>query len=44
MSPVRPDGQHGMQLRVDATGDDKAYAVHADIPGVKKEDIHAGVE
>ena len=44
MSPVRLDGQHDMQIRVDVTEDDKAYTVHADIPGVKKEDIHVGVE
>jgi HSP20 family protein len=29
---------------MDVKEDDKAYTVHADIPGVKKEDIHVDIE
>ena len=44
MSPVRFEGQPEVQIKVDVTEDDKAYTVHAEIPGVKKEDIHVGVD
>ena len=33
-----------MQLKLDVREDDKAYTVHAEIPGVKKEDIHVHIE
>jgi HSP20 family protein len=33
-----------MQIKVDVKENDGAYTVHADIPGVKKEDIHVTVE
>lgn len=33
-----------MQMKMDVKEDDKAYTVHADIPGVKKEDIHVDVD
>ncbi len=32
------------QVKVDVKEDDKAYTVHADLPGVKKEDIHVNIE
>jgi HSP20 family protein len=32
------------QIRLDVKEDDKAYTVRAEIPGVKKEDIHVDVE
>lgn len=44
---VRPallEGQPKMQIKMDVKEDDKAYTVHADIPGVKKEDIHVSIE
>lgn len=44
---VRPallEGQPQMQIKMDVKEDDKAYTVHADIPGVKKEDIHVSIE
>ena len=44
MSPVRFEGQPEVQIKVDVSEDDKAYTVHAEIPGVKKEDIHVGVD
>jgi HSP20 family protein len=47
--PVRLDGrqsngQNNVSIRMDVTEDDEAYVVHAEIPGVKKEDIHVAVE
>lgn len=44
MRPVRFDGQHEVQIKVDVSEDDKAYTVHAEIPGVKKEDIHVTID
>ena len=44
---VRPafmEGQPQMQIRMDLKEDDKAYTVHADIPGVKKEDIQVNID
>ena len=47
---VRPVGFEGTapqapaQFRVDVRENDNAYLVHAEIPGVKKEDIHISVE
>ncbi len=43
--PVRYMGDAPeMQIKMDVKEDDKAYTVHADIPGVNKEDIHVDVE
>jgi len=44
MRPVLMEGQPPMQIKMDVKEDDKAYTVHADIPGVKKEDIHVSIE
>lgn len=44
MRPVRFEGQQDVQIKVDVHEDDKAYTVHAEIPGVKKEDIHVTVD
>ena len=44
MRPVRFDGQPEVQIKMDVSEDDKAYPVHAEIPGVKKEDIHVSIE
>ncbi len=44
---VRPallEGQPQMQIKMDVKENDSAYTVHADIPGVKKEDIHVSIE
>ena len=46
---VRPIGVEGQsaapaQFRVDVTENDKAYRVHAEIPGVKKEDINITID
>ncbi|MBS4098580.1 MAG: Hsp20/alpha crystallin family protein [Sulfuricella sp.] len=43
--PVRLEGQlQPMQVKMDVKENDKAYTVHADIPGVKKEDIHVTID
>ncbi|MDP2155818.1 MAG: Hsp20/alpha crystallin family protein [Sulfuricella sp.] len=43
--PVRFEGvTQQMQIKMDLKEDDKAYHVHAEIPGVKKEDIHVTIE
>jgi HSP20 family protein len=44
MRPVRFEGQQEVQIKVDVNEDDKAYTVHAEIPGVKKEDIHVTID
>jgi len=44
MRPVRFDGQSEIQVKMDVTEDDKVYKVHAEIPGVKKEDIHVNID
>jgi HSP20 family protein len=44
MQPVRLDGQQEVQIKMDVSEDDKAYSVRAEIPGVKKEDIHVNIE
>lgn len=43
--PVRFEGQpQQMTIKMDVNENDKAYTVHAEIPGVKKEDIDVSVE
>ena len=44
MQPVKFEGQPDVQIKMDVTEDDKAYQVHAEIPGVKKEDIHVQID
>jgi HSP20 family protein len=46
---VRPMAYEGQQavpgrIRIDVTEKDGAYVVHAEIPGVKKEDIQVNIE
>ena len=36
--------QPQVTIRMDVTENDKAYVVHADIPGVKKDDIHVTID
>lgn len=43
--PVSFEGQpQQMQIKMDVKEAEKAYTVHAEIPGVKKEDIHVTIE
>jgi HSP20 family protein len=44
MRPVRFEGQPEVQVKIDVKEDDKAYTVHAEIPGVNKEDIHVTID
>ncbi|MFN3715897.1 MAG: Hsp20/alpha crystallin family protein [Thiobacillus sp.] len=41
--PVQMDRDMA-QIRMDVKEDDKAYAVHADMPGVAKDDIHVTID
>ena len=42
--PVFQGAPAAPQMKLDVTEDDKAYTVKAEIPGVKKEDIHISVD
>jgi HSP20 family protein len=43
--PMRfPAEAEPMRIKLDLKEDDKAYTVHAEMPGVRKEDIHVNVE
>jgi HSP20 family protein len=42
--PVRLDKAAPAAARVDVTETDKGYTVHAEIPGVRKEDIDVAIE
>lgn len=44
MRPVRLESGQEMQIKMDIKEDDKSYTIHAEIPGVKKEDIHVAIE
>jgi HSP20 family protein len=43
--PVRYErGSQPLSIKVDVTENDKGYAIHAEIPGVRKEDIQVTIE
>ena len=42
--PVKMESKQEVLIKMDVREDDKAYTVHAEIPGVKKEDIHVSIE
>lgn len=42
--PVRLEDTQPVQLKMDVREDDSAYTVHAEIPGVKKEDIQVTID
>ncbi len=44
MRPVRMEGAPEVQIKLDVKEDEKSYTVHAEIPGVKKEDIHVSID
>lgn len=44
MRPVRMEGVPEVQIKMDVKEDDKGYTVHAEIPGVKKDDIHVTID
>ena len=43
MEPSEAGGQP-VRIKIDVKEDDKAYVVHAEVPGVKKEDINVTVD
>lgn len=44
LRPTLLDEDSRLQMKIDLTEDEKNYIVRADIPGVKKEDIHVEVD
>lgn len=44
LRPVNVNGAQDIQIKLDVREDDKNYTVHAEIPGVKKEDIHVSID
>ena len=44
LRPDRSDRAAPQGIRVDVAENDKGYVVHAEIPGVKKDEIHVAVE
>ncbi|TDR80746.1 Hsp20/alpha crystallin family protein [Paludibacterium purpuratum] len=42
--PLSLESELGASIRLDVKEDEKAYTVHAEMPGVKKEDIHVQVD
>lgn len=44
MGMTADDGASFGQLKVDVSEDDKAYTVHAEVPGAKKEDIKVSID
>lgn len=43
--PIRVEGQHAPpSIKMDITENDKSYIVHAELPGVSKDDIHVTIE
>ena len=42
--PMALDNPPAVQVRMDVAEDDGAYTVHAEIPGVKKEDINVTID
>ncbi len=42
--PMSFEGQIPVQMRIDVQEEGSAYVVHAEIPGVKKEEIHVTID
>lgn len=42
--PLRMETAPDVQIRMDVKEDDNAYTIHAEIPGVKKEDIQVTID
>lgn len=42
--PMQLEGRTPVQFKMDVKEDDKGYTIHAELPGVKKDDIHVTVE
>jgi HSP20 family protein len=44
MRPVNFEGKQEIQIKIDVNDDDKAYTVHAEIPGARKEEINVNID
>ncbi len=44
LRPVAADRDTPRSIRIDVTESDNAYLIHADIPGVAKEDVQVAIE
>jgi HSP20 family protein len=46
LRPMRVEGQgeQAVRIKMDVKEDDKAYTVHAEMPGVRKEDIQVSID
>ena len=44
VKPLALPAQTDLQMKIDVKEDDKSFTVKADIPGVKKEDIHVDID
>jgi len=44
LRPMRMDVERELQIKLDVKEDEKNYTVHADMPGVKKEDIQVTID
>ena len=44
LQPVKAAGGEALEIRVDVKEADGAYTVQAEMPGVKKEDIHVQID
>lgn len=44
LRPARFENKAPVQIKMDVSEDDKGYTVHAEIPGVNKEDIHVAID
>lgn len=44
LAPVRREATGAVPVRIDVTENDKGYVVKAEVPGVKKDDIHVTIE
>lgn len=41
---VEAGAESGMRIKMDVKEDEKAYVVHAEVPGVRKEDIQVSID
>jgi len=44
LQPVRPTAADALEIKLDVTESDTEYSVEAEMPGVKKEDIHVQID
>ena len=44
LQPIRPTGAEALDIKLDVKGTDSEYTVEAEMPGVKKEDIHVQID